>query len=147
MVIGEDNMPVRAGVVVLFLSFLSGCSGVLTQSSGVSDEGRQFIVEACADMYMKDWDQTSIESMNPYKNVFNEKRNRAAVFDEETRMVVSELANEASKLTELYNQWLRDMPTRVLENLDQVTVATDKFRDNQKIVAAEINRICEPFFQ
>ena len=140
-------MRVRVGVSVLFLSFLVGCSEGLTQSSGVSDEGRQFIVEACADIYMKDWDQTSIESMNPYRNEFNEKRNRSAAFDEETRTVVSELADEASKLTELYNQWLRDMPTRVLQNLDEVTVATDKFRDNQKIVAAEINRICEPFFE
>ena len=67
--------------------------------------------------------------------------------DDETRRVVGELAEQASELTELYNQWLRDMPNWVLRNLDKVVVATDKFRAGESDVDAEINRRCAPFFE
>ena len=135
----------RSAALVLAMS-LAACSGAAA-SGGMSEEGRLYVIDACVDVFEKDWEQTSIESMSPYRNEFIEIRNRSVDMDDETRRVVGELAEQASELTELYNQWLRDMPTRVLQNLDEVVAATDKFRAGQSEVAAEINRICAPFFE
>jgi hypothetical protein len=121
---------------------ISSCS-----SGGLSEEGRAFVVDACSELYLKDWNETSIDDMASYKNDFNELRNRAASLDAETGEVMSRLADEAAKLTELRNEWIVAMPTFALDDLDEVERVTNDFREGQAEVGQSINEICAPFFE
>jgi hypothetical protein len=116
-------------------------------SGGLSEEGRAFVVDACSDLYLKDWNETSIDDMASYKNDFNELRNRSASLGAETSEVMSRLADEAAKLTELRNEWIVAMPTFALDDLDEVERVTNEFREGQTAVGQSINEICAPFFE
>lgn len=138
---------IRVSVISSCLLILSGCSVVTGSSSGPSEKGREFIIEACAPLYQKDWDNTSIDSLVSYENDFIEIRNRAGSLDDSTKEVIELLAAQASRLTELNGQWWRDMPSDLINNVEQVDAATKKLEEGRNQVGEEINSICAPFFE
>lgn len=134
------------------LLFVAACStGSSPEESetpfGPSEEGREYIIEVCSPIYNFDWDQTSIDSLAPYKNDFNEIKNNAVAFDDSTRNVISALASQASQLTDARDQWFRDRPSDVINNLEEVEAVTNKLFDTVSAIGEEINKICAPFFE
>jgi hypothetical protein len=124
-------------------------SGIPT---GPSEEGRAYIIEVCSPIYNFDWTQTSIDSLIPYKNDFNQFKNRAASFDETTKSVIASLASQAEKLTEANLQWLSDKPDIFMsgDNMnyaDQLEAALNKVFETTSTIGEEIDKICAPFFQ
>lgn len=115
-------------------------------TEGPSDEGRAYIVEVCSPIYNFDWTETSIDSLVSYRNDFNEIKNRAASFDDETKAVIASLANQAARLTEANEQWHEDMPADIINNVEEARAATDRVFETTAAIGEEINKICAPFF-
>ena len=142
----EINNWLKGSSPLGVLLLVAGCATGPGAAAGPSEEGRAFIIDACADVYQKDWSNTSIDSLVSYENDFIQIKNRATGLDDASKAVIGELANEASKLTDLNAQWWRDMPSDVIENVDQVIAATDKLEEGRAAVGDQINSICAPFF-
>jgi hypothetical protein len=113
---------------------------------GPSDEGRAYIVEVCSPIYNFDWTKTSIDSLVPFRNDFNQIKNKAASFDEETKSVIASLANQASSLTGAYEQWRDDMPVDIINNVEEAQAVSERVFETTAAIGEEINKICAPFF-
>ena len=127
------------------LLLLSSCSA---GGGFVSGEESEFLIDACAPVFNRDWDSQSIDSLLPLGNDYNTIKNQASGYSESTRSTIGELSTLMSEMSGLYDEYnsrIRGINADVLsdEYISQLEAVEEWFLEEQGRIASETNSLCE----